>query len=174
MTARGERARARTEPARPASAMLLYLARRLVGGGVLLAVVAAVTFLLVALAPGATALVLAGPGGGDAEYLEGLRERLGLDRPLAYQIAAYLAAVARGDLGFSFVQGRPVLDVILDRLPASLLLAGTALTLASLGGVLLGVVAAARPRARRPARRRARRASAPSRRGAARPGAGRG
>ena len=124
--------------------MLLYLFRRVAGGVALLAVVAAVTFLLVALAPGDTAVVLAGTGGGDPEYLADLRDRLGLDRPLAYQVGAYLSHVARGDLGFSVIQGRPVLEVIAGRLGASLLLASAALTLASVGGVLLGILSAAR------------------------------
>lgn len=124
--------------------MIAYVVRRLVAGAFLLLVVAAVTFLLVSLAPGDTAQVLAGQAGADPEYLVLLRERLGLDRPLPYQIAAYLRDLVQGDLGFSVVQGRPVLDVILDRLAASLLLAGIALVLAAVGGVVLGIVAAAR------------------------------
>lgn len=110
----------------------------------LLAAVTAATFLLVSLAPGDTAQVLAGQSGADPEYLELIRERLDLDRPLPYQVASYLREAATGDLGFSLIQGRPVRDAILSRLGASLLLAGTALTLAALLGVTLGVLAASR------------------------------
>lgn len=124
--------------------MILYVGRRLVATVVLLALVAAVTYVLISLAPGDTALTLAGSAGGDPEYLDALRERLGLNRPLAYQIGTYLLAVLQGDLGFSVVQGRPVAAIILGRLPATLLLGGTSLVLASVGGVVLGVVAAAR------------------------------
>jgi peptide/nickel transport system permease protein len=124
--------------------MLVYLGRRVAGGVVLLAVVAAVTFVLITLAPGDTALVLAGQGGGDPEYLADLRVRLGLDRPLAYQIGAYLRELIQGDLGFSVIQGRPVRDIIAGRLAASALLAGAAFAGAAVGGVLLGVLAAAR------------------------------
>lgn len=125
--------------------MIAFLVRRLAAGVLLLAAVAASTFLLLAAAPGDTAQVLAGESG-DAQYLALLRERLGLDRPLAYQIASYVRHVAGGDLGYSFVQGKSVREAIVERLPASLLLAGTAITLAALLGLTFGVVAAARGR----------------------------
>jgi peptide/nickel transport system permease protein len=94
--------------------------------------------------PGDTAQVLAGQAGADPEYLALIRERLELDRPLPYQVASYLRAAATGDLGFSVIQGRPVRDAILSRVPASLLLASTAFVLAAIIGVTLGVVAASR------------------------------
>ncbi len=110
----------------------------------MLAAVAAATFVLISLVPGDTAQVLAGQSGADPEYLALIRKRLSLDRPLPYQVAAYLGAAAQGDLGFSVIQGRPVRAAILARLPASLLLAASALALAALLGISLGVVAAAR------------------------------
>lgn len=88
--------------------------------------------------------MLAGQSGADPQYLELLRERFQLDRPLPYQIGSYLGRAARGDLGYSVIQGRPVRDAILARLPASALLAGAALALAALLGVGLGVLAASR------------------------------
>jgi peptide/nickel transport system permease protein len=109
---------------------------------VLLATVAAATFVLITLAPGDTAQVLAGQSGADPAYLELIRERFGLDRPLPYQIASYLRGLARGDLGYSAVRGQPVRDLLLERLPATLLLGGTALALATLLGIALGVLAA--------------------------------
>lgn len=102
------------------------------------------TFLLVHLAPGDPVLALAGESG-DAAYYERMRERFGLDRPLPEQFAEYLSNVARGDLGVSYVHGRPVADVILERLPATLLLVCVALAISSLVGVALGALAAARP-----------------------------
>lgn len=124
--------------------MTAFLARRLAAGVLLIAAVASFTFVLVSAAPGDTAQVLAGQSGADPGYLELLRERLGLDRPLPYQIASYLGKLAQGDLGFSVVQSRPVLELILDRFGASLLLAVTALVIATLGGIGLGVLAAVR------------------------------
>lgn len=88
--------------------------------------------------------MLAGQAGADPEYLELIRERFQLDEPLPRQIGAYLAAAAQGDLGYSAIQGRPVRDSILSRLPASLLLAASALALAALLGVSLGTIAASR------------------------------
>lgn len=110
----------------------------------LLTVVVAATFVLVSLAPGDTAQVLAGQSGADPGYLEEIRERLDLDRPLPFQVASYLRGAVQGDLGFSVVRGQPVSDAILARLGASALLAGAALALAALLGVGLGVAAASR------------------------------
>ncbi len=88
--------------------------------------------------------MLAGQSGADPEYLQELRERLDLDRPLPYQVKSYLSGVARGDLGFSVVRGQAVSDAILARLGPSALLAGAAIALAAVLGILLGVLAAAR------------------------------
>lgn len=88
--------------------------------------------------------MLAGQSGADAEYLQEIRERLELDRPLPYQVKSYLVGVAQGDLGFSVVRGQPVSAAILARLGPSALLAGAAMALAAVLGILLGVVAAAR------------------------------
>lgn len=123
---------------------LVFLGRRLAGGVVLLAVVAALTFCLVSLAPGDTAEVLAGQSGADPAYLALIRQRLHLDRPLPVQIASYLRDLAGGDLGFSVVRGQPVRDAILSRLWASFLLAVSALVFAAIAGIALGAVAAAR------------------------------
>ncbi|MBA3788591.1 MAG: ABC transporter permease [Actinobacteria bacterium] len=128
----------------PRGSFAVFLFRRLVSAVLLLAVVTAATFVLISLAPGDTAQVFAGQQGADPEYLALIRERLQLDRPLPYQVGSYLKAVAQGDLGFSLIQGRPVRDAILARLPASLLLAATALALSALFGIVLGVIAAAR------------------------------
>lgn len=102
------------------------------------------TFFLVHLAPGDPVLALAGESG-DAAYYERMRERFGLNRTLPEQFVEYLSNVARGDLGVSYVHGRPVADVILERLPATLLLVCVALAISSLAGIALGALAAARP-----------------------------
>jgi len=104
-----------------------------------------VGFLLIHLAPGDPVLALAGENG-DAEYYALVREKFGLDEPLPTQLATYAGNVVRGDLGTSYVQGRPVVDVIAERLPATLLLTATALVLSTLVGVAVGVFAATRRR----------------------------
>jgi peptide/nickel transport system permease protein len=65
-----------------------------------------------------------------------------LDRPLPEQLLVYAGHVLRGDFGQSFVHGRPVLAVVVERLPATLLLMATALAVSSVAGVLLGVATA--------------------------------
>jgi peptide/nickel transport system permease protein len=104
-----------------------------------------VGFLLIHLAPGDPVLALAGQNG-DAEYYAFVREEFGLDEPLATQLATYAGNVVRGDLGISYVQGRPVADVIAERLPATLLLTGSALVVSTLVGIAVGVFAATRRR----------------------------
>ncbi len=110
--------------------------------------VVVVGFALIHVAPGDPVLALAGENG-DQAYYDRMRARFGLDRPFHEQLATYVSRVGRGDLGTSAVQGRPVSDVILERLPNTLLLAGTALVLSTIVGILAGVWAAARPGAPR-------------------------
>ncbi|NND76534.1 MAG: ABC transporter permease [Ilumatobacter sp.] len=105
--------------------------------------VVVIGFLLVHIAPGDPILALAGENGDEA-YYAAMRERYGLDQPLANQLGTYLWRLAQGDLGTSAIQKQPVSDVILDRLPNTLLLAGTALVISTLGGVLAGLWAASR------------------------------
>lgn len=100
-------------------------------------------FLLVHLAPGDPVLALAGEHG-DAAYYADIRQRFGLDRPLTVQLATYARRVLTGDLGTSFVHGRPVAAVIAERLPATALLTGSALLLSTIGGIVIGASTATR------------------------------
>lgn len=104
-----------------------------------------VGFLLIHLAPGDPVLALAGQNG-DAEYYAFVREKFGLDEPLPTQLATYAGNVLTGDLGTSYVLGRPVAEVIAERVPATLLLTGTALLLSSVMGTALGIFTATRRR----------------------------
>lgn len=104
-----------------------------------------VGFLLIQLAPGDPVLALAGQNGNEAYYAF-MRAKFGLDQPLPTQLAVYAGNVLRGDFGDSYVQGRPAMDAILERLPATVLLAGTAIVLSTFGGIAFGVLAASRPR----------------------------
>lgn len=102
-----------------------------------------VGFVLIHLAPGDPVLALAGDSG-DAEYYAFMRDKFGLDEPLPVQFVSYAANVVQGDLGVSFVQGRSAAAAIGERLPATLLLTGTALALSTVLGLLVGVVGGAR------------------------------
>jgi ABC-type dipeptide/oligopeptide/nickel transport system permease component len=101
-----------------------------------------VVFLSLRLAPGCPALTLAPP---DArpEDIAAIRKELDLDYPLYIQFFRFLTRVSRGDLGLSFRTGRPVVVEIMDRYPATLQLAGLSILLATIVGVIAGVVAAA-------------------------------
>jgi peptide/nickel transport system permease protein len=81
-------------------------------------------------------------GGAPAEYVQALRQRFGLDKPLLVQLALYVKNILALDLGYSFRNQSPVLPLILARLSATLLLMGTTLVLSLGFGVLLGLLAA--------------------------------
>jgi peptide/nickel transport system permease protein len=123
--------------------LLRYVLRRLLQAIPVILGVVILNFLLLQLAPGDAATVLAGEAGGaPAEYVQALRERFGLDKPVAVQLALYVKNILALDLGYSFRNQSPVLPLILARLSATLLLMGTTLVLSVGGGVLLGLLAA--------------------------------
>lgn len=123
------------------------LARNLVTSFLTVLAVIVFNFTLIHLAPGDPVTVMVGEmGGGDPELIARLQQQYGLDRPFAEQLFNYVSSVLSGDLGFSFYYNMPVLDLILQRLPATLLLVISALCLAIVIGTALGVVAAQRPR----------------------------
>lgn len=102
-------------------------------------------FLLLQLAPGDTVdALVAQIGGGDPAMIDELRRFYGLDASAAVQLGNYLWRLVRLDLGFSAIYGKPVATVIIERLPATLLLMSSSLALAFAGGMALGIVAAQR------------------------------
>lgn len=121
-----------------------YLARRLALAVPTAVGIVVVAFVVIHIAPGDPVLALSGEYG-DAAYQAFIRARFGLDRPLPVQLVTYLGAVFTGDLGVSFVHGRPVTQVLAERLAPTVLLTSTALLLSSLAGVGLGVLTAQRP-----------------------------
>ena len=123
--------------------VLLLAFRRLAASLPTLFVVLAGLFLLLQLAPGDTVdALVAQMGGGDAAMMEELRRFYGLDVSVAVQLGRYLWRLVQLDLGFSAIYGKPVSAVILERLPTTLLLMGSALSFAFAGGMALGVLAA--------------------------------
>ena len=123
-----------------------YISKRLFYGLLLMLGVVALNFLLIRLAPGDPAVAIAGEmGGATEEVLEGIREEYGLNRPLIVQLAIHLGNMARLDLGESFFFNQPVTRLIVQRIGPTILLVVTAQALATLMGVILGVLAARRP-----------------------------
>lgn len=80
----------------------------------------------------------------DPDIYEALRERAGLDKPLVTQYFSWLGGATTGDLGVSFRNGQPVSNLVVERLPATLTLAGAALLVALVVGIPLGIVSAVR------------------------------
>ena len=120
-----------------------YALRRLAQIVPAVAAIVVVAFVLIHVAPGDPVLALAGQSA-DAAYYEFIRAKFGLDRPLAEQLIVYASHVLRGDFGQSYVHGRPVLSVVAERVPATLLLMATALGVSTVLGVLVGVATARR------------------------------
>jgi peptide/nickel transport system permease protein len=102
--------------------------------------VTCVAFFLISLS-GDPAFILLTPEAGEAQRAE-FRRMYGLDQPLVVQYARYIGHVARGDFGRSFALERPALEVVLDRVPATLELTCAAVLLAILVGIPAGVIAA--------------------------------
>ncbi|MBC7392637.1 MAG: ABC transporter permease [Variovorax sp.] len=103
------------------------------------------SFFLLHLAPGDPALVIAGDSA-DAATLAQVRSLYGFDQPLLKQLSTHLWRIAHGDLGQSYFFNAPVAQLVMERMPATLLLVGSAITIAVLLGTTLGVAAACRPR----------------------------
>jgi peptide/nickel transport system permease protein len=103
-------------------------------------------FIFIHIAPGDPAEVLAGAMGGTTEeLLVDIRHRYGLDQSLATQIVTYVGQMASGNLGYSFFFNKPVSELILGRLPATVLLMFSALTLSITIGLILGLICALKP-----------------------------
>jgi|KBSSwiStaDraftv2_1062776.scaffolds.fasta_scaffold120642_2 peptide/nickel transport system permease protein len=121
-----------------------WLLRRFALAAFVVVGVATLTFILIHAAPGDPIYVLAGDGG-TPEYYADMRAKYGLDRPLLEQFGRYARAVAVADFGYSFMYQAPVVRVLVQHAPASLLLGFTALVLATCGGFIVGTFAGARP-----------------------------
>ena len=124
----------------------IVLIRVLYAAALLLAVLV-LNFSLMHLAPGDVADTISqSMGGADQEILDEIRVSYGLDQPFIIQLGKYIANVAQFDLGYSFFYNQPVSKLILERLPATLLLVITAQIAALIIGVVLGVISARKPK----------------------------
>lgn len=124
---------------------LRYAGRRLAQAVPIVLGIVVMNFLLLQLAPGDAADVLAGEAGSATpQYMAMLREQFGLDQPIWLQLVLYVKHILLLDLGFSFRHNMPVLELILERLGPTLLLMGTTLLLSVGVGIVLGLLAAAR------------------------------
>ena len=123
--------------------MRRFLVRRLLQNALLIVVMSMLTFSLLHLAPNSPFRIEGDPTQSPAD-VERIRANYGLDQPLPVQYALWVSRLARGDLGRSYATPEPVAKLIAERLPATLLLATTALVLSFGIGVPMGIVAAVR------------------------------
>jgi peptide/nickel transport system permease protein len=126
--------------------VLVYLTNRVLQGLVVLAGVSFIVFALMHLTPGNPAEVMLSEFGASAEDLRRLRDELGFDRPWIEQYRDFVAGAAQGDLGRSLFTRRPVTEQIELALPSTLALTGSAIGIALLVGLPLGIVSALRHR----------------------------
>src|SRR5689334_5124798 len=119
-----------------------FLLQRTVLGALVILFASALTFFFVNLAPGGPASVMRFDV--TAEQRDALIRAMGLDRPVLERYVAWLGGAVRGDLGSSLLTNEPVLTRIGDRLPNTLLLAGSALLLSIVAGIPIGVLQALR------------------------------
>ncbi len=120
-----------------------YILKRLVSAVPVLLGITVIVFAIMAMIPGDPATAILGSYA-TPENVEKLNRDLGLDKPAVQRYFIWLWNMAQGDFGRSFSLNRPVLDEVLDRFGATLVLAGTAFVLCSVLGVAAGVVSAAR------------------------------
>jgi peptide/nickel transport system permease protein len=123
--------------------MLSYLAQRLAGAVLVVFGVISIVFLLIHLIPGDPVEIMLGESASSADR-EALRVALGLDQPVLLQFTHYLQGLLQFDLGTSLQSRRPVIDLLQERLPATLLLAGVTLAVTLVLALPLGVLAAVR------------------------------
>ncbi|WP_300580484.1 ABC transporter permease [Marivita sp.] len=119
-----------------------YILKRLLSAIPVLFGITVIVFLIMAMIPGDPATAILG-NFATPENVEKLNRDLGLDKPLVQQYFIWLSNMLSGDFGTSFALNRPVLDEVLERFNATLVLAGTAFVLCSFLGVIAGVIPAA-------------------------------
>ncbi|MGG7645013.1 ABC transporter permease [Rhodovulum sp. YNF3179] len=120
-----------------------YILKRLVSAIPVLLGITVIVFLIMSLIPGDPATAILGSYA-TPENVEKLNRDLGLDKPLVQRYFIWLGNMLQGDFGRSFSLNRPVLDEILERFNATLILAGTSFVLCAFMGILAGVISAAR------------------------------
>jgi peptide/nickel transport system permease protein len=112
----------------------------------LLFIISIVSFLLMTMAPGDPTAMFQSPESAKSgkQDLTAIREKLGVDKPIYVQYEKWMKLVLQGDLGYSFQDGRPVLQKIVERIPATLILMGTAILISFLIAIPIGIYSAVR------------------------------
>ncbi len=118
-----------------------YIAQKIFASVITIFAIMCVNFVIFRIAPGDPIRMMFRDPRVSGEQMQLMRVKFGLDKPLGGQFLAYLKQLSRGDLGISFWQKRPVMEVIASRIPQTLLLVLTALTIAVILGTSFGAIA---------------------------------
>jgi ABC-type dipeptide/oligopeptide/nickel transport system permease component len=121
-----------------------FIARRILQAVPLLFAVITINFLIIHTAPGDPTYILLGETA-TPEFVQAMRARFGLDKPLYLQYFYYISQIVQGDLGFSVLRAQTVSSLILERLPATLVLIFAAMAISTSVGLFLGVTASRQP-----------------------------
>lgn len=121
-----------------------YIGKRVLTGILTVVIVFTLNFIIINLAPGDPVKTLMGKETDDPELRAALEEKFGLDKPLPVQYVNYLKTAMSGDLGTSIIYNRPVSDMIVEKLPATILLVLTSGILSLIIGTAMGIIAARR------------------------------
>ncbi|MEI9425754.1 ABC transporter permease [Mesorhizobium sp. Cs1299R1N1] len=121
--------------------MLTYILRRLISAIAVMAMVGMFVFLLLRLAPGDPAAIIAGKSA-TAEMIAGIRQQIGLNDPMPIQFLRWVRSMLGGDFGTSIFAGRPVLELISQRLEPTVSLSILTMVLSVTSGVAMGILAA--------------------------------
>ena len=121
--------------------MARFVLMRVLSAVPVLLTVAIIVFLMLRLAPGDPAAMIAGPNA-SGEQLAAIRDSMGLNRPLLEQLFIWLGKVAQGDFGISLISGKPVTELIADRFGPTIALSLTTIVIAVAVALPLGVIAA--------------------------------
>ncbi len=124
--------------------MFIYFSKRVLGVFPTLIIVSFAVFMIINLIPGDPASIIAGPSA-SAEQVAALSIKFGLDKPLLTRYFIWLQHLLHGDLGATVISGKPVLALLLERIPATLELALVATLLSVLIALPLGILSALHP-----------------------------
>jgi peptide/nickel transport system permease protein len=128
--------------------VIRFLAVRAAQAAVIVFLVTSITFVLIHAAPGSPFVASGEANRIPPETIERLERQFGFDRPIAEQYVRYLANVVRGEFGYSFSENRPVRDAFLERVPNTILLAGSGLLIMFSLGIAVGAIQGTRPGSR--------------------------
>lgn len=127
-----------------AKGFVSFTISKLIAAIITLLAITCVNFVFFRMAPGDPVRMMFRDPRVSAEQMQKVREKFGLDKPLSGQFVSYVKELAKGNLGISFWQKRPVLEVIADWIPQTLILVVTALVIAVVLGTFFGAMAGGR------------------------------